>query len=103
LIFWLEENCNAKLLRAWQKTNGVTSPGKGKIRFDGNYMQGQCEKEQCAQNFSGLVKNELTAEHFVTKLRLESRLLGIMKATSMQALQAAKLATNEWGEVIDGK
>jgi hypothetical protein len=43
LIFWLEENFNAKLLRAWQKTNGVTSPGKGKMRFDGNYMQPQCE------------------------------------------------------------
>jgi hypothetical protein len=54
LIFWLEENCNAKLLRAWQKTNGVTSPGKGKIHFDGNYMQSQCEKEQDAQNFCGL-------------------------------------------------
>jgi hypothetical protein len=34
LIFWLEKNYDAKLLRAWQKTNGVTSPGKGN-RFDG--------------------------------------------------------------------
>jgi hypothetical protein len=85
------------------KTNGVTSPGKGKIRCDGNYMQSPCEKEQCVQNFSGLVKKELTAERFVTKCRLESRLLGIMKATNMQALEAAKLATSERGEVIDGK
>jgi hypothetical protein len=81
----------------------VTSPGKGKIRFDGNYMQSQGEKEQCAQNFSGLVKSKLTVEHIVTKLRLESRLLGIMKAENMQAPEATKLATNERGEVIDGK
>jgi hypothetical protein len=81
----------------------VTSPGKGKIRSDGYYMQPQCEKEQCAQNFSELVNNELTAERVVTELRLESRLLGIMKAENMQALEAAKLATSEWGEVIDGK
>jgi hypothetical protein len=66
-------------------------------------MQSQCEKEQCAQNFSGLVKSELTAEHIVTKLRLESRLLGIMKAESMQALEATKSAMNDRGEVIDGK
>jgi hypothetical protein len=82
LIFWLEKNCNAKLLRAWHKTNGGTSPGKGKIRCDGNYVQPQYEIEQCAQNFSGLVKSELTAEHFVTKLRLESWLLWIMKSTN---------------------
>jgi hypothetical protein len=62
----------------------VTSPGKGKIRCDGNYMQSQCEKEQCAQNYSGLVKSELTAEHIVTKLRLESRFLGIVKSTNKQ-------------------
>jgi hypothetical protein len=61
------------------------------------------EKEQCAQNFSGLVKIELTAERVVTKCCLESRLLGIMKAINMQALEATKLATNERGEVIDGK
>jgi hypothetical protein len=48
------------------------------------------------------VKSELTAEHFVTKLRLESRLLGIMKATNMQALEAAKLAMNEKGEMFYG-
>jgi hypothetical protein len=81
----------------------VTSPGKGKIDCDSNGMQLRCENEQCAQNFSGMVKNELTAERVVTKCRLESRLLGIMKATNMQALEAAKLATSEWGEVIDGK
>jgi hypothetical protein len=66
-------------------------------------VQPQCEKEQCAQNFSGLVKSEFTAEHVVTQRRLESRLLGIMKAENMQALEAAKLAMNERGEVIDGK
>jgi hypothetical protein len=66
-------------------------------------MRPRCEKEQCAQNFSGLVKSELTAEHFVTKLRLESRLLGIMKSTNKQKLEATKLATNVRGEVIAGK
>jgi hypothetical protein len=66
-------------------------------------MQPRYEKEQCAQNFSGLVKIELTAERVVTKRCLESRLLGIMKATNMQALETAKLAMNEWGEVVDGK
>jgi hypothetical protein len=73
----------------------VTSPGKVKICFDGNYMLQRCEKEQCAQNFSGSLKNELTAERMVPKRRLESRLLGIMKATNMQELETAKLATNE--------
>jgi hypothetical protein len=49
------------------------------------------------------VKNQLTAKPVVTKRRLESRLLGIMKATNMQAFEAAKLAISERGEVIDGK
>jgi hypothetical protein len=66
-------------------------------------MQPRYEKEQCAQNFSGLVKIELTALHVVTKRCLESRLLGIMKAENMQALEATKLETNVRGEVIDGK
>jgi hypothetical protein len=48
-------------------------------------------------------KNVLAAKHFVTKRCLESRLLGIMKAENMQALEATKLATNVRGEVIDGK
>jgi hypothetical protein len=66
-------------------------------------MQPRYEKEQCAQNFYGLRKKVLAAKRVVTKCRLESRLLGIMKATNMQALEAAKLATNDRGEVIDGK
>jgi hypothetical protein len=48
-------------------------------------------------------KYVLTAQCTVSERCLESRLLGIMKATSMQELEAAKLATNERGEVIDGK
>jgi hypothetical protein len=48
-------------------------------------------------------KNVLAAKHFVTKRCLESRLLGIMKAENMQALEATKLATNVRSEVIDGK
>jgi hypothetical protein len=64
-------------------------------------MLQRCEKEQCAQNFSGSLKNELTAERMVPKRRLESRLLGIMKATSMHTLEAAKLATNERGSTTE--
>ena len=45
----------------------------------------------------------LTTKFSVPERCLESRLLGIMKAENMQALEAAKLAKNEWGEVIDGK
>jgi hypothetical protein len=48
-------------------------------------------------------KSVLTAKCFVPERCLESRLLGIMKATNMQALEAAKLAMNERGEVVDGK
>jgi hypothetical protein len=48
-------------------------------------------------------KSVLTAKSAVPERCLESRLLGIMKATNMQALEAAKLATNERSEVIDGK
>jgi hypothetical protein len=48
-------------------------------------------------------KDILTARRCVPERCLESRLLGIMKAENMQALEAAKLATNERGEVIDGK
>jgi hypothetical protein len=73
------------------------------MRCDGNYMQPRCKKEQCAQNFSGLNKCELTAERVVIKRCLESRLLGIMKAENMQALEAAKWASSERGEVVDGK
>jgi hypothetical protein len=46
LIFLLEEKCDAKLLRAWHQSSGVTSPGKVKICFDGNCMLQLCEKEQ---------------------------------------------------------
>jgi hypothetical protein len=45
----------------------------------------------------------LTAKSSVTKLRLESRLLGIMKAKNMQARETAKLAIRERGEDVDGK
>jgi hypothetical protein len=45
----------------------------------------------------------LTAKFSVPERCLESRLLGIMKAKKMQALEAAKLAKNVRGEVIDGK
>jgi hypothetical protein len=48
-------------------------------------------------------KNFLAANRTVPERRLESRLLGIMKAENMQALEAAKLAMDERGEVIDGK
>jgi hypothetical protein len=48
-------------------------------------------------------KKVLSAKRCVPKSCLESRLLGIMKAINMQALEATKLATNERGEVIDGK
>jgi hypothetical protein len=48
-------------------------------------------------------KNGLAAKRCVPERCLESRLLGIMKAENMQALEAAKLAKNVRGEVIDGK
>jgi hypothetical protein len=48
-------------------------------------------------------KNVLEANRTVTERCLESRLLGIMKAENMQAIEATKLAMNEGGEVIDGK
>jgi hypothetical protein len=48
-------------------------------------------------------KNVLEAKRCVPERCLESRLLGIMKAVNMQALETAKLAMNEWGEVTDGK
>jgi hypothetical protein len=67
-------------------------PRNTKIRCDGNYMQPRCEKEQCAQNFSGLAKIDLTTEHFVKKLGLEFRFLRIMIAANMQKLEAMKLA-----------
>jgi hypothetical protein len=45
----------------------------------------------------------LAAKCCVPERCLESRLLRIMKAENMQALEAAKLAINVRGEVIDGK
>jgi hypothetical protein len=48
-------------------------------------------------------KNVLAAKRCVPERCLESRLLRIMKAENMQALEATKLAMDERGEVVDGK
>jgi hypothetical protein len=53
LIFWLEENCDAKLLRAWQKTNGVTSQGKQKYAVTAITCRHDLKKNNACKTSAG--------------------------------------------------